>query len=176
MGPYAVVMYTCFQRCSLSHLLSPPTPPWEKNSEAEISMQEFIREHYLCRTGKQIGAEGVQLQFTCIRGSADPARCYGAAMALQSQPPFVRSLSGQNQCVTETCSSIIRIVGGQRSHSFAGTCRTNHLAVQTVLGCECAGTWRTAHSSGLGVQCNEDSCSCKLLQKQFQTSVQHFVA
>lgn len=99
--------------CSYKHLFPKvlPVPPplthypamGKKNPEAEISMQEFIREHYLCRTGKQVGAEGeVQLQFTCIRGSADPARCYGAAMALQSQPPFVGSLSGQNQCVTET--------------------------------------------------------------------------
>lgn len=91
-----------------------PYPAMGKNSEAEISVQEFIREHYLCRTGKQVGAEGeVQLQFTCSRVSADPARHYGAAMALQSPPPFVRSLSGQNQCITETFSS--RSLGCRRS-------------------------------------------------------------
>ena len=102
----ALWLYTPVSKGAPCPLLSPPTPPWKKNSEAEISIQEFIREHHLCRTGKQVGAEGeVQLQFTCIRGSADPARCYGAAMALQGQPPSVRNLSGQNQCVTETYSS-----------------------------------------------------------------------
>lgn len=74
-----LLLLTPVSRCAPCPTSShpPPPPQWEKKLWGRVSLQEFIREHHLCRTGKQVRAEGaVQLQFTCIRGSADPARCY----------------------------------------------------------------------------------------------------